>query len=715
MLRYFYYIILFTLLFITNIISQNIRKIDSLFSTLKKWENEKSYQADTILYNVYYKLGRYLQNQNPDTAIFYLKKSQEKARKLNNIINLAESTQQIAWCLFLKGENQKAIETFEQALNLLPKLIENKYRKIKKKEYGSILGNLGAVYHVQGNFNKALECYFNALKMNEACDNKFNQANNLANIGIIYASQKNYAKALEYYTKALHIDKEIENKDGQASDYINIGIIHEEQGHYRKAIKYYFMALKIIKELENNKRNYAIVLGNIGNLYVDLGEHEKAMYYLTKAMKINKEVENKWGLISNFVNIGTVYSKQQKYTEAEQYLLQAIQIGEELQITNELKDYYKSLSELYVQMGKHKEALNAYKKHILYKDSVNSEENKKALATKEMQYQFEKKQDEEKAKHEQELLKREAKEKQQRLYLYLALAIAAAILVILGIVYKSLQTTKRQKKIIEQARDEIAAQKKIVEEKNKDILDSINYAKRIQEAILPHPNKWKQLFPDSFILYLPKDIVAGDFYWLEETDQYIFVAAADCTGHGVPGAMVSVVCSNALTRAVLEEKLTETNQILDKVREIVIEKLSGSDENIRDGMDVCLIRINKQNRKQIQYSGANRPLYIAENNILIEIKPDKQPIGKYEEAMPFTAQQIELKENTTLYLTTDGYADQFGGEKGKKIGTKQFKELLSSLVNKTMEEQKKTLETFYVQWRGEGYQTDDVTLIGIKI
>jgi serine phosphatase RsbU (regulator of sigma subunit) len=224
---------------------------------------------------------------------------------------------------------------------------------------------------------------------------------------------------------------------------------------------------------------------------------------------------------------------------------------------------------------------------------------------------------------------------------------------------------------------------------------------------------WKQLLPDSFLLYLPKDVIAGDFYWMEIADKYIYVAAADCTGHGVPGAMVSVVCANALTKVVLEEKLTETDQILNKTRELVIEKLT-SEDNIRDGMDICLIRIDKHTN-QIQYSGANRPLYVISEGKLKEYKPDKQPIGRYEESKPFTKQDINLTAGTTLFLTTDGYADQFGGNKGKKIGVKAFKEKLISLSQKNMEEQKQELQEYFTFWKSCDEQTDDVTVVGIKI
>lgn len=225
----------------------------------------------------------------------------------------------------------------------------------------------------------------------------------------------------------------------------------------------------------------------------------------------------------------------------------------------------------------------------------------------------------------------------------------------------------------------------------------------------------KKLLPDSFVLYLPKDIVAGDFYWLVETDDYIFVAAADCTGHGVPGAMVSVTCSNALNKSVLEEKITNTNEILNRTREIVIKQLQSQQQGqLQDGMDICLVRIAKNNPKQIQYSGANRSLVMVKDGMLEEYKPDKQPIGYYTYAQPFSVQDIELTKDACLYLFSDGYADQFGGDKNKKLGTRKWKEILVEISGKNMKEQAEFLKNYFEKWKASYPQTDDVTVIGIK-
>jgi len=280
------------------------------------------------------------------------------------------------------------------------------------------------------------------------------------------------------------------------------------------------------------------------------------------------------------------------------------------------------------------------------------------------------------------------------------------------------QNTMLEQQVKERT-SEIEEQKKIIEEKNKDITDSINYAKRLQLAILPSDTEIKKYLSESFLFYNPKDIVAGDFYWMHTDKDYVFIAAADCTGHGVPGAMVSVVCSNALNRAINEFNLTDTGRILDKTRELVIETFEKSDSEVKDGMDISLLRINypiSQNEKEvkIQWSGANNSVWYILNHELIEVKADKQPIGKYSEAVSFTTNSFSLTVPVSFYLFSDGYADQFS-QNDKKLLKKKFKEIILSIQHMTMQEQGKYLEKVHLEWKGTMEQTDDVLVIGIKI
>lgn len=295
-------------------------------------------------------------------------------------------------------------------------------------------------------------------------------------------------------------------------------------------------------------------------------------------------------------------------------------------------------------------------------------------------------------------------EKTQRYTLYggLVLVILFALFV-----WSRFKLTSRQKGIIEQ-------QKLVVEAHQQEILDSITYAKRLQDAILSPLDFIKENTRDFFILYKPKDIVAGDFYWAEKVDNYFFVAAADCTGHGVPGAMVSMVCCNALNRTVNEFGITDTGAILDNVKMLVLDVFKKSGETINDGMDISLCRIN-QLTKEIQWSGANNPLWYVQNGELKNIRADKQHIGKTDISSPFTSHILPGSNDTTLYLFTDGLADQFGGPHGKKFKIKQFCDLIIQHSALKLQQQSDVFDEVFMEWKGELEQVDDVCVIGIKI
>jgi serine phosphatase RsbU (regulator of sigma subunit) len=273
-------------------------------------------------------------------------------------------------------------------------------------------------------------------------------------------------------------------------------------------------------------------------------------------------------------------------------------------------------------------------------------------------------------------------------------------------------------KQVKERTHEINEQKKIIEEKNKDITDSIAYAKRIQDATLPPKELKYKLFPEAFVLFKPKDIVSGDFYWFAETEEHKFIAAADCTGHGVPGAMVSVVCSNALNRAIKEFKLREPGKILDKVRDLVLDSFTSSENShVKDGMDISLCCLPKQisGKIDLKWAGANNPFWLIKNGTLQEITATKQPIGATENPTPFVTHNVECAPGDVFYLFSDGYADQFGGPKGKKLKYKQMLDYILSIQDKTMLAQEKFLDERFEEWKGQLAQIDDVLVIGVKL
>jgi serine phosphatase RsbU (regulator of sigma subunit) len=257
-------------------------------------------------------------------------------------------------------------------------------------------------------------------------------------------------------------------------------------------------------------------------------------------------------------------------------------------------------------------------------------------------------------------------------------------------------------------------QVKEINQQKQDILDSINYAKKIQRALFPPADEFHRTIKDYFVYYKPKDIVSGDFYWLEEHDNKIFVAVADCTGHGVPGAMMSVMCTNALSRAVKEMNVTMPSLILDKVDELLAEQFRVNKDSMYDGMDVCLCCLDL-GKNTLDYSGAFNPLYKISEGNLLEIKADKQPIGKIERRKPFTNHSIQLVKGDCYYLFSDGFSDQFGGPRKRKFSTSQFKEVLTKNNHLSMNQQRDALKKTFEDWKGDESQIDDVCVMGFRV
>ena len=319
-----------------------------------------------------------------------------------------------------------------------------------------------------------------------------------------------------------------------------------------------------------------------------------------------------------------------------------------------------------------------------------------------MNYKFDK--EKEKAKLLQE--KRDA----QTRIIFIAIGCVLLIISFFSfLLYRKWKLASVQKQIIED-------KNKLVQLKNDEILDSITYAKRIQTAILPSSSLLNEVFPNHFVFYQPKDIVAGDFYWLEVSNELIFFAVADCTGHGVPGALMSVVCHNALNRTVKEFNLTNPGVILDKARELIVAELSKSDASVTDGMDISLCVIHKNNN-EFYWAGANNPLWIYrhQDNKMDEWKADKQPIGTYWNYTNFNSHKITLDEKDRIYLFTDGFADQFGGNDGKKLKIRAFQNLIFDTAQLSISEQYEAIESFFKNWKGKVEQLDDVCVVGFSL
>ena len=791
----------------SSIALASINKIDSLKTNNKELAAQfKGELSDTAFINSLTATGNYYSEEQPDSAIEYYKQAINLLEiiRLNNMgsknqkidltidYKLSEIHLQYGSTQYYSGEFIKAKNQYQKTISILQKHIDKNINASRKKSFlalkaksyaqigncnwslseydnafkyyskaleinikvdnkqqqAAILGNMGVIMDTRGRYAEALTYYFKSLKIEEEINNEKGQAVTLGNIGIIYYNQKEYGKALDYYKKSLALKEKMNETNSISNILGNIGIVYHDQNNFDKALVYYQKALAVDKKY-NNKYGISRHLGNIGLAYEDKKDFKKALDFYFEALKIDEELNNKLGISYQKSYIGNLYMLLNEYKNAEKYLTESYQLSKKIGSLEVLESSTGKLSELYEKNNKKAIAFDYYKLHIQFKDSLLKEENTKASIEKEMQYLYEKKSvadslayEKEKALSKAEIARHKAELKMKKNQQYALFGGLFLIIIFSAFMYNRFRVTNKQKQIIE-------SQKIIVEQKNTEIVDSIKYAKRIQSAILPSDELINKELKDFFILYHPKDIVSGDFYWVEKSPSptlpegegdsppsgelegaAIFFAAADCTGHGVPGAMVSVVCANSLSKALLETREISPAKILDKTKQLVVEHFEKSGEDVKDGMDIALcslkfdvkgLRLNNlETTALLQYAGANNPLYITTKNTegiaeLTEIKPNKQPIGKYFRQESFTNHEVELKKGDTIYIFTDGFADQFGGPKGKKMMYKPFKELLLKINNKSMAEQKEILEQHFYKWKGNLEQVDDVCVIGVRI
>ena len=568
----------------------------------------------------------------------------------------------------------------------------------------------GLAKYFMGEPDEALKLYFIAL--NEAEKIKFELfiPQLLTNIGIAYEHQLKTKEALEIHNKALAIFIAQKDEKGMALSYSNIGSVYYRMKKYKEALSYYFKTKDIVEKY-GNKGALSGEYNNIANVYSDLKDNDKALEYYFKSLALKKELNNKDGMAITLGNIGSVYCDKKDYANALVYCNMTVDLCKEVGSDDLLKETYYTLTNCYEGMKNYPKAFEYLKLYAALQDSTYNKESGEAMAEMDVKFKTSEKNKELLVK-DLKIKDQQNKQKQQQITVIslgggLLLAIVALFFILKG--YRDKQ----------KAHALIAHQKEIVEEKQKEIIDSIQYAKRIQNALLTSNQYISKLFPDHFILYRPKDIVSGDFYWMTEHNGNIYFALADCTGHGVPGAFMSMLGINFLNEIIIEKNISSPALILNTLRDEIIKALNpeGSLEESKDGMDMAFCKYNPQTHN-LSYAAANNSLYIYQKaeNILKEYKPDKMPIGKQMDVLhPFTEHTIQLLKGDIIYCFTDGYADQFGGHKGKKFKYKQLEDMLVSHNNKGLQEQKEILTTTFNQWKNQLEQVDDVTVIGIKI
>lgn len=624
-----------------------------------------------------------------------------------------------------KGEFDNALPYFTEAFKL--------YKKADhKRGMSSVINNKGIIFQKQGNYPKALEMFIQCLEIEESRNDSTAISQTYNNIGIVHEKIMDYEAASTYFLKSLHLKKVLGDKKGMASTYQNLGNLKDDAEEYDSSLYYYNKSLEIETELGNTVGQGQTYL-SIAIVYDDLDNSDTALYLLNKALDIAREHEITYLMSLAYVHIGQLHNKFKNFSTALPYCDSSLAIAQKertLMIESDACNcHYLALKGL----NRKDEALAYFERFFELKDSIVNTEHDRNIIRMEYQFRNQQRIKEDSLQsaqiaqiHSAEIRAEQEEKKRLRNQNYLTFAILGIICLAALILLNRFRLIRKQKNIIEQQKHEVS-------EKNKAILDSITYAKRIQKAILPPKDTIDKLLPNAFVLYKPKDIVAGDFYWLEKRNNTLLVAAADCTGHGVPGAMVSVVCHNGLNRAVREHGLTEPGKILDKTLEIVQEEFGKSSDEVRDGMDIALLAIEGN---QLQYAGAFNPLWIVRKTIdnpnvikdlstpvemtsneyeLIEIKADKQAVGAHSRHLPFTTHNYTLSKGDTVYIFSDGYADQFGGENGKKLKSTNFKKLILEIQSKSMSEQKAHLYQFFESWRGKIEQIDDVCVIGFKV
>ncbi len=694
----------------------------------------------------YIRLEQHYRHQNIDSALYFIKLAKQ--------IVAAEHIDSL-WCPIysniainfkLRGQNDSTLYYFTLSLN---KAIALKDSLAISTAYN----NLGVFYNDKGERPKALEFYIKAASISEKIRDKDAMALSYNNIGTVHYNTENYTKAKTFYEKALVIRLEQQDSAKIAMLYNNLGILAYFDSKPQDCLNYFKQAAKIWTKSKNH-RQLAMVFSNIGELYFELGMYQTAMNYLKESRQIYQLLNDVQGELSVVTLLGQVYQEWGNLPVALSYYEQSYMAAKSIDAQQEMTDAALNMAQLYEDTKQFESANKYLKIYIQLKDSmVNADKNK---SMQEMQTRFET----EKKQQEIEILNQKNKLSQTQLNRQKIMTTAAVVgfglvLLVVVLIIRQSRIRKRvngmlqmknweimqqneeimaQRDEIEAQRDTLNWQKEKLEGTNLHLSQSISYAQRIQNAALPNEKILLSHFAEEFVLFKPRDVVSGDFYWWAEVEEHLVLTAADCTGHGVPGAFMSMLGISMLKEIVVRGYLTHPAVILRKLRKDVIGTLGQKGEigEQKDGMDMALISYHAKS-KALQFAGANNPIYIIStsdlsvNNSLVrtfehqnqdwklfEIKPDKMPIAIYDKMNAFTNHEFTLNSGDMVYMFSDGFADQFGGEHGKKFKYAQLKHLLLDHAHLSMSQQKQAILKAFDLWKTHHEQVDDIVLLGFK-
>jgi len=583
-----------------------------------------------------------------------------------------------------------------------------------------VLLDAGWLARERGRHAEALAHYFKAKQIAEATNDKELLAECYSKIAVVYHVKFEFETAQHYYDQSLALFTELGDYSKIGRLYNNYGLLYQYQGMSSKAVDYFERSIELCDSLDN-QRGVAIANENLGILcYEDLENNTMALKRFKSSLDFWRSTNDIYGQSQTMVYMMFVYELQEDFLSLRDTGLRAVELSQEAGAKDVESDALLLLSKAYEGLGQTANAYSVFKDHITLKDSLQAINELEEIKILGIQSELASKQIKDSLnlaiQHEKNEAVIEQRVKDQEFWTIVSLGGVIALAFIVFLVFRGSQQRKKSSEQIEEAN-------LLLKTKNAEIIDSITYAQRIQKAILPTKQTIEKHISESFVYYVPKDIVAGDFYWIEEVEEKgeksILFAVADCTGHGVPGAMVSVICSNALNKAVNEMGIYEPSKILEEITKIVVRTFEKSDSELKDGMDISLVRIGekKSGKIKLQYAGANNPLWVIKSNSksVEETKATKRPIGKYAIDLPFKGVNYELAEGDMVYLFTDGYADQFGGERNKKFKYKTLKNFLVSIQDKSVEEQQLLLAETFNNWKGKMEQVDDVCIAGIRL
>jgi len=686
----------------------------SILDSLKKLLSNS--KKDSATANIICEIGiYYLETGNLDTAKIFFKKSISLAREIKDTGNIHKFLGNLGTVFIYKGDYENALKYNLQALNI-------NLKSGSKYDLAVTYQNLGVIYENKGNFAKALDSYIKALKLSEEINYTRGIALGYMNVGLIYESMNNHLTATKYILKAADYATLQNDKNGLSYCYTNLGNIYKKRAVYDSASFYLERSAKMFEDL-NDANGLANTYNSLGEVYKYTGLFPKAIEQYEKALNVHKQYGNEIGITVAYHNLGETYGMMKQYTKAEEFLKRSLDITVKLNFIELFQETYLVMSNLAAAQGDYKNSLLYFKKHAAANDSLLNKQNTQQMNELNTVFESEKK-DKALIKKDAEIRTQNA-ENDRRKTERNAFIIGFILMVTLAFfIFKGLKQQRKATKIISGQKNEVEHQKLLVEEKHKEITDSINYAERIQRSFLATKELLNENLQEYFVFFQPKDIVSGDFYWAGKLNNGSFaLATADSTGHGVPGSIMSILNTSSLEKAV-EQNLCEPSEILNHTRKTIIERLKkdGSTEGGKDGMDCSLICFNFE-KSQFTYSAANNPVWLIrkKNNPdaaieLHEYAADKMPVGKHDkDSLPFSQHSVDLQKGDVIYAFTDGLPDQFGGPKGKKFMYKQLKELLISISQSPMEIQKLKLSEALINWKGSLEQVDDITIIGIRI